>query len=154
MPDHTEIHIDEDGPVDVDAVMRQIREYILARKAADGGTANAPPAFEGRFDPALYEHLHYATLLHDQLYLKPQVIPSRVPIVGPLLTLLKRKLHEVTLFYTDQLAQKQATVNGHVLGALNTLVRELEERSEADLSELRREVEALRERVRALEGKP
>jgi len=143
--------VNEQDEVDVDAIMRQIREYILARKAAAGGTAGPLPRFEGRFDPMVYEHLYHAAMLHDQLHVTPLVRTSRAPIIGPLLTALRRKLHELTLFYVYQLAQKQITVNTHLLGAMNALVRDMEDAPQAE--ETQREIEALRQRLEAIEGR-
>ena len=90
-------------------------------------------------------------MLHDQLHVMPHIRTSRVPIIGPLLTALRRKLHELTLFYVYQLAQKQITVNTHLLGALNALVRDLEELPSAE--DAQREIEALRQRLQTLEGR-
>jgi hypothetical protein len=124
MSDQPEIHVAENGPVDVDAIMRQIREHLLARKGQSGSAAI--PQFNGRFDPALYDHLYRARLMQDQFSIQQNVIPSRVPLIGPLLTFVRRQLHGLTLYYVNQLAQKQITFNTHVLGVLTTLIQELD----------------------------
>jgi hypothetical protein len=155
MTEPLEITVDAEGDVDVDAIMRQIREYIMARRMQESssGIAAAQTRFAGRFDPMVYENLYYATLLHDHLNPRPQVIPSRIPLVGVWLNWLRRKLHEVTLFYTAQLAHKQVVVNAHLINALNVLVQDLENSSAAEAAELQREIETLRQRVQALEDK-
>lgn len=153
MSEVPEIHVDPDGPVDVDAVMRQIREYILAHKRQTNPEAAALPHFNGQLNPALYEQLYRAALIHDQLGVSMNVVPSRTPIVGPLLTMFRRKFHELTLYYINQLAQKQITFNTHLLAALNELVRELEAAPPSTTAEMQHEVEALRRQVHALEEK-
>ena len=53
MTDLPEIQIDPDRPVDVEAVMRQIRAYIVARRNMAGPTTDVElPPFDGRLDAA------------------------------------------------------------------------------------------------------
>jgi hypothetical protein len=123
-----ELKINEEGPVDVEAVMKQIRQYIVARNLAKtAGVSGPAPQFDGPLDAAIYEHLYHANMLHNQLTIAPLVVPSRKPLIGPLLNFVRGKFHELTLFYVNQLAQKQSTFNAHVAGVLNGLVREVEE---------------------------
>lgn len=151
MSDVPEVRIDPGEPVDVDAVMRQIREYIVAHKLQTNPEAAALPHFSGQLNSAVYEHLYQAALIHDQLGISMNVVPSRAPIIGGLMTALRRKLHELTLYYVNQLAQKQITFNIHILGAVNGLAHELEAAPPSATAELKREVETLRQQVRALE---
>jgi len=151
MSEQPEIHIAADGPIDVDVVMQQIREYLLARKSQSSSDGAAVPHFNGRFNPMVYEQLYRANLVYDQLYITRNVIPSRVPIVGPMLSLLRRKLHELILYYVNQLAQKQITFNLHLLNAVNALVQELESLSVAEITDLQHKVGALRQQIEILE---
>jgi hypothetical protein len=122
-----ELNVNEEGPVDVEAVMRQIREYILARDPNKPAGERAPVLnFDGPLAPAIYEHLYHANVLRTHLTVAPLVVPSTVPIVGKWLTLVRGKLHELALFYVNQLAQKQGTINAHAVAVLNDLVREVE----------------------------
>jgi hypothetical protein len=151
MAESFEINIPDEGQVDVEAVMRQVREYILARRRTDSSELQVLPHFEGQLNPQVYEHLYHATLLHDQVNVLANVIPSRVPIVGPVLTLARRKLHEVTLYYVHQLAQKQITFNAHILGAVNALTQEVEAAPPSEFTKLRQEVEVLRQQLKKFE---
>lgn len=144
MTDLPEIQIESDQPVDVEAVMRQIRAYIVARRNMAGPDSDiALPSFEGRLDAAIYEHLYHAALIHDQLTLSINVIPSHTPLVGRFVTLFRRKLHELVTYYVNQLAQKQITFNRHILGAVNGLVQEVETLAPAELDAARQEREAV-----------
>ena len=147
MSEIPEIHIDSSGPVDVDAVMRQIREYIVAHKQQTNPAAAVLPHFDGQLNPAIYEHLYHAAMVHDQLGISLNVVPSQVPIIGWLITAFRRKFHELTVYYLNQLAQKQITFNTHILGAVNGLVHELETAPPTASTEIQGEAEALRRPV-------
>ncbi len=125
MSDQPEIKIPDSGPVNVDEIMQQIRAHLAKRQ---GRSDNAPlPQFKGRFAPIVYDHLYRARLMQNQFTIQQNVIPSRLPIIGPLLTMVRKQLHQLTLYYVNQLAQKQATFNTHILGAITALIQELEE---------------------------
>ena len=145
MSDVPEIQLDPDRPVDVEAVMRQIRAYIIAHRRTAGSAENIEmPAFDGRLDPAIYEQLYHATMVHDQISLSIHVVPSRTPIVGRFIDLARYKVHELVLYYVNQLAQKQMMFNRHLLGAVNGLVQEIERLSPAEFEALQQDVAALR----------
>ena len=60
------IEIDEDGEIDVEAIMQQIKAYVIARKmAADDNLAESLSHFTGRLDPDLYEALYQVTMTYD-----------------------------------------------------------------------------------------
>jgi hypothetical protein len=128
MAESFELKINDDRPVDVDVVLKQIREYILTRNLETAASENDPtPHLAGPLDMTLYKHLDHANVLHNQLAIAPRVVPVTTPIIGQLLTSIRSKFHELMLFYVNQLAQKQNTFNAHVVGVLNGLVREVEE---------------------------
>jgi hypothetical protein len=148
MTDLPKIQIDPNQPVDVEAVMRQIRTYIVARRNPAGLEPSvALPRFDGRLDAAIYEQLYHAALIHDQLNLSANAVPSRRPIVGWLMTLVRRKFHELVVYYVNQLAQKQITFNRHILGAVNGLVQEVEKLSPPDLADMSHDQKALRQQA-------
>jgi hypothetical protein len=150
MSEPPEIHIAEADPVNVEAVMRQIRAHIVARRNLTGATpAVVLPSFEGRLDAAIYEQLYHAALIHDQLSLSINVIPSHMPLVGQFVTFFRRKFHELVTYYVNQLAQKQIMFNRHILGAVNGLVQEVERLSPTELEGVRRDSEAVRQQVTA-----
>jgi hypothetical protein len=154
MSEQPEIHIPEDGPVDVEAVMRQIRAHIVARRNAAGVASDvALPSFEGRLNAAIYEQLYHAALIHDQLSLSINVIPSRAPLIGQFVTLFRRKFHELVVYYVNQLAQKQIVFNRNVLGAVSSLAQEVERLSPSDLDAVRQDLEALHQQITAQGGR-
>lgn len=112
---------------DVEAIMQQIREQILAREAARRPGGQAPVKVSGkRFSPEFYEHLYHAGLTYDKLQVKMFVSKSSLPIIGPLLQWLRGKLHELVLFYVNQLAAQQITFNTHLLRAVSIMAEDLE----------------------------
>jgi hypothetical protein len=146
MSEQPEIYIPEEGPVDVEAVMRQIRTYIVARRNMTGPAADvALPSFEGRLDAAIYEQLYHAALIHDQLSLSINVIPSHLPLIGRFVTLFRRKFHELVIYYVNQLAQKQIVFNRHLLNAVNGLTQEVERLSPAEFEAVQKDTEVLRQ---------
>lgn len=122
--------------VDIEEIMQQIREQILARKAAGSPSGEPPVKITGRrFPPEFYEHLYQASLAYDQVQVKMHVSKSGVPLVGPLLQRLRGKLHELVLYYVNQLAAQQINVNTHLLRAVSILAEELESPPPAEAQE-------------------
>lgn len=113
--------------VDIEAIMREIRRQILARKAATA-PAGAPevPVGGKRLPPEFYEHLYQAGLAYDQIGARMHVTPMRIPIIGRILVWFRAKLHELVLYYVNQLAAEQIKVNTHLLQALSSLSQTLE----------------------------
>jgi transposase len=70
--------------------------------------------------------------------------------VSQITTRLKRPLHQLVRYYVDLLAQRQSTLEGHVVGALRGLAAR-SSANEDELKKLRAEVEQLRARVAELE---
>ena len=116
-----------DPEINVEEIMQQIRAEILAQRAAQ--TGQPPPVSTGgrRFSPEFYEHLYQAGLAYDQI--KPQIFVRKtpIPLIGPLLAWARQKVHELVLFYVNQLAAEQIKVNTHLLHALNVLSQDLEQ---------------------------
>jgi hypothetical protein len=113
--------------VDIEAIMQQIREQILAREAASRPGGQAPVKITGkRFSPEFYEHLYHAGLAYDKIQVKMFVSQSTVPLIGPILQWLRGKLHELVLFYVNQLAAQQITFNTHLLRAVSIMAEDLE----------------------------
>ena len=111
----------------VEAIMREIREQILARKAAAGSETAARIPLQGKvLPPDFYEHLYQAEMGYDQLLVKANVQPSTLPLVGGLVTRLKHILHRLVIFYVNQMAEKQVEVNRQMLKALVILAETVE----------------------------
>jgi hypothetical protein len=118
----------DNEPIDIERIMQEIRAEILAQR----GLGAAVPTGGKRLPPEFYEHLYQATLASDQLLIQLHVTPIRLPLIGPLLERLRRMVHQLVLFYVNQLAAQQTEVNGHMLQALSILSQELERQTPAN----------------------
>jgi hypothetical protein len=118
--------------VNVEAIMQQIRQQIIAKRAAvapaGGEAAGGEIVVTGkRLPPEFYEHLYQARLALDEVQVPVFVSKSGVPIVGGLIVWLRTKLHELVSYYVNQSAARQASANEHLLRALSQLAQELED---------------------------
>lgn len=116
--------------VNIEAIMQQIRRQILAQK---GGPAEAEPIVpvEGkRFPPEFYEHLYHAGMAYDRIGVKMNVTPVNIPLIGKWIERIRSKLHELVLYYVNQVAAEQISVNHHLLQAISILSREFEQENE------------------------
>lgn len=108
------------GTVDIETIMRGVRQQILERELP--GQVQLPQEAASQ-PPEYYEHLFRATLSQGRLDIQLDVTPSPTPLVGPLMDRLRAKFHELVVFYVNQFAAKQAELNSHVLQALSVLGR-------------------------------
>lgn len=121
------------NPINVEEIMHQIRTEILAQKQAQVGGQHPAVRLHGRrFAPEFYEYLYQATLSYDQLQVQMQVQKSAVPLFGPLLDKVKMALHQLVIFYVQQVAAQQMVFNKQILGALSSLSAELDDELEQD----------------------
>jgi len=113
--------------VNIEEIMQQIRKQILARKTAVSGNSTPVINIEGKhLPPEFYEHLYQAGLTYDQVNVQMNLTPITTPIIGSFLQKLRQKLHELVLFYVNQVAANQIRVNTHQLRALSILGEYLE----------------------------
>lgn len=113
--------------IDVEEIMQQIRARILAEQAHLPRHGETLVDIDGkRFSPEFYEHLYRANLAHNEVGVDLQVTRVSLPLVGPLLESLRRKIHELVLFYVNQVTAQQREVNAHLLQALSLLAKELD----------------------------
>ena len=115
----------------IEAIMQSIRGHVLAKESAfsagDPGTKLPGKVLPSEF----YEHLHQASRTYDQIYTQLDLGPANVPVLGGIFQTVRRKLHELVLFYVNQMAAKQINVNRHLLRAVNILAEEIEKTQEA-----------------------
>lgn len=117
--------------INIEEIMQEIRQQILAKKdIINQDRAPIVPISGKRLPPDFYEHLYQASLIHDELAIKAHITQTSVPLIGPLLERLRAKLHELTLFYVNQLAAQQTQFNTHILQAVSLLAQELEEENQ------------------------
>jgi hypothetical protein len=136
----------EGGPVDIEVVMEQIRDYLAKKQ---GGTrarspARLPPS--RILGPETYDELDQANQTCDRLYVAPYLTPVNIPLFGALWQKLRGALHSIALFYVNRLAEAQMRFNGHTVHVLNEIVRGLD----ADVTPDK--VVQLEQRVWALEA--
>ena len=122
-----------EAEINVEEIMQQIRQQIIAKRAAVGVAAGGSDiAVTGkRFPPEFYEHLYQARLALDEVHVPVFVSKSGVPIIGGLLVWLRTKLHELVSYYVNKSAERQVSASEHLLRALSLLGQELEETEEA-----------------------
>lgn len=147
----TDTPFDLEAPeLDTEAIMREIRARIRARRAeakARGLDFEAyadglyPVPADALFSRDLYEAVRYVGLGWDKVGVETALTESRLPLIGGLVQRLRAALHQLVLFYTNRLAARQVRVNEQTARALTILVRDLEA-----------EITGLRARLAALES--
>jgi hypothetical protein len=147
-----EIH---DPEIDPARIMEEIRERIRRRREELGYPQRVFPAFgaaaypgepEGEgYDITLYFHLRRANENYHQIDVAPLIVPSSrssIPILGPLWDRIRREAHNLVLFYVNKLAQRQVTVNRHLVSTLNRMAVQIQEQQ--------RRIKALEEELRRI----
>ena len=132
----TDMPFDLEAPdLDAEAIMREIRARIRARRAeakargvdfeayADGLYPVPPDAL---FSRDLYEAVRYVGLGWDKVGVEMALTESRLPLIGGLIQRLRAALHELILFYVNRQAARQVRFNEQMARALTVLVRDLE----------------------------
>ena len=124
-------------PVDVAAVMQQIRRRISARQ-------------HERSDAELGAALHQANEQWSRVYEPLNVAPAR-SLIGVVWRFFSVRLHREVRSYLDPMIFRQSEFNASVVRALNNLARREPPDTGDDVEALRDELIQLRERVRQLE---
>ena len=150
-----------DSDIDSEAIMRRIRQKIRERRAdAESRGLDYEAFVEGlyatqvsaRFDHDLYYDLRRMSVGYNKIGVGLSLTESRIPILGPIIQRIRRALHQLVIYYVNQLAGQQARFNEYAMRALTSMTKTLEEGADVDdLDALREDVIELRERVRALE---
>ncbi len=116
--------------LDVEEIMKAIRQKIMAGK--EGIEVDEVQTAGGPLPAEFYEHLQQARLAYDRIQPRLQLTPVNTPILGPFLQRIRQQMHELVLFYLNQLAANQIRVNGHLLAAVEILGQELTKLEEQD----------------------
>ncbi|MCA9958739.1 MAG: hypothetical protein R3E31_27035 [Chloroflexota bacterium] len=120
--------MNDEQPINIEEIMQQIRREILLEQATLGKDGRSLVNVEGkRLSPLFYEHLYHAALTHDEIGVKLHVTKVNLPLIGPLLEKIRAKIHELVIFYVNQIAAQQLEFNRHILQAVNALAQSLEE---------------------------
>ena len=113
--------------VNIEDIMRDIRAQILAKHATIGSSGEPIVPVSGkRLSPEFYEHLYQAALAYENVSVKMQVTKVNIPLIGGIVEWLRGKMHELTLYYVNQVVTQQTEVNFHLLRALAIVSQELE----------------------------
>lgn len=117
-----------DVAVNVEEIMQQIRQQIIAKRAAVGPAAGGEVVVTGkRFPPEFYEHLYQARVALDEYQVPVFVSKSSVPLIGGLIEWLRTKFHELVVYYVNQSAARQVNATNHLLRALSLMGQDLED---------------------------
>lgn len=113
--------------INIEEIMRDIRASILAKQATIGNSGEPlVPTSGERLPPEFYEHLYQAALAYGNIGVKMHVTKVSVPLLGGIIEWLRSKMHQLTLFYVNQVVSQQTEVNYHLLRALAIVSQELE----------------------------
>jgi hypothetical protein len=110
--------------LNVEDIMEAIRLNIAAGEGKVDESRRQSAS--GHLPAELYEHLEEARLSYDKIQPMILVIPHSAPVIGRFLASIQQKLHELVLYYVNQLAANQIRVNAHLLRSVEILVEETE----------------------------
>ena len=146
----------EGGPVDIEVVMEQIREYLAKKQGGYESAFAARDIYRAEFlRPKRTMSLHQANQTCDKLYVAPYLTPVKIPLFGALWQKLRGALHSIAVFYVNRLAEAQMRFNGHTVRVLNEIVRGLDADTTPDkVVQLEQQVRALEAELMAQEQRP
>ena len=130
-------------------IMQEVRKRVAARQGID--LELSPSEGTSRFDQRVHDHLFLAWQAHDRTRVGYVISPSRVPLLGGIWQVARRKAHQLVLFYMDRLADQLLLFHEQIVRTIQVMVQDLE--AEPRPAELASELEALRYRVACLEAK-
>ncbi len=123
------IELDDQAEINVAEIMRRIQEYIAERRTQEDLQTVLALDLDlgGNLSPDLYEHMTQAIRANASLGVESDARRTRVPVVGPVLDVVRRSIHQLVLFYVNKAIAKQVAVNSETLKALQYLVAEVEQ---------------------------
>jgi hypothetical protein len=148
-----------DPDMDAEAIMRQIRKDIRKQRAqaetqGPGYEAFVEEISTTRFDRSLYDALRRMSIGYDKAGVGLLLAGSSIPLVAPLVQRVRAAYHRLIIYYVNELARQQVRFNGHVVQAMATLIKGLEEDPiPGQVEALRREVSRLRAEIERLKPK-
>jgi hypothetical protein len=112
--------------INIEDIMRDIRAKILANHSTVGGEPIVPTS--GKYlPPEFYDHLYQAALAYENVGVKLHVTKVNIPLIGGFIEAVRSKIHELILYYVNQIASQQTEVNYHLLRALAIASEKMEE---------------------------
>jgi len=114
--------------INIEDIMRDIRAKILTKHATIGNNSEPiVPTSGERLPPEFYEHLYQAALAYGDRGVKMHVTKVNVPLIGRFIEKVRGKLHELVLYYVNQVVSQQTEVNYHLLRAVAIVSEHIEE---------------------------
>lgn len=110
--------------IEVEKIIGDIRKQILANNDKNSGTLSRLKVNGDYFSADYYENLYQASVSQQQLHL--QVTQTNIPLIGGLIDRLRTMIHQVILFYLNQVLSEQARVNQLNSQLINELGLEIE----------------------------
>ncbi|MCS6802710.1 MAG: hypothetical protein RMM58_00740 [Chloroflexota bacterium] len=153
-----------DDAIDVEAILAEVRAGLAARGYSAEEWAADLPVFghddtgDARWIERLRIDPEWAFMLDQiqddarNLTLHVEVRPSPVPLVGGMITRLKRAAHELAVFYDNIQAARQRVVIGQLIAFLARVIAH-QEAIRRDQRRLQDEIAALRARLDADAGR-
>jgi hypothetical protein len=140
----------DENQVDIEAIMRQIRQHLAQTRGTQPAASIEQPR-SVMLDREVYDALYEANQEFDKGRVTPYLTPSSVPLIGSLLQRVRARLHSLVVFYVDRAVESQIGFNSHVVRVLNGIVRGLDTDPTPDrVAELERRVAMLEMHLRAL----
>jgi O-antigen chain-terminating methyltransferase len=134
----TDLHEPAEPPVDVAAIMRQVRRQISERQGR-------------QIDHDITTALHHANQQWNAVY-EPLNLPSVSSVQGWAWHRLRDRLHAEVRSYLDPMIYRQTEFNASVVRVLNNLMRRSSfAATTAEVESLRDELMQLREQVHKLQ---
>ncbi|MFT5196578.1 MAG: hypothetical protein ACI9EW_000431 [Cellvibrionaceae bacterium] len=109
---------------EIEKIIGDIRKQILADYGRSSGKMSYLKVDGDYFSADFYENLYQASISQHQLQL--QVTKTDIPIIGGLIDRFRTALHQVILFYLNQVLSEQARVNRLNSQLINELGLEIE----------------------------
>ena len=110
--------------IEVEKIIGDIRHQILKNNEKNSGRLSALKVNGDYFSAEFYENLYQASVSQQQLHL--QVTQTNIPLIGGLIDRLRTMIHQVILFYLNQVLAEQARVNQLNSQLINELGLEIE----------------------------
>jgi len=140
----------DEKQVDIEAIMRQIRQYLAHKHGTQPPMSLEAPA-SSRLDRDVYDELYEANQEFDKGHVTSYLTPTHIPLIGGVWQWFRSRLHSLVMFYVDRAADAQIRFNTHVIRVLNGIVQGIDTDQTPDrVRDLERRVEVLEKQLHAL----
>lgn len=140
--------------VDVEAIMRQIRQYLGRKPDSLVRGPDDLPA-DTLFDRQVYDELYEADQKYDKGYVSLYLTPSRAPFIGRAWLRLRAFFHTLVVFYVNRAVDAQSRFNLHVVRVLDGIIRGIDQDQTPErVAQLEQRIQELEQRVAALAQPP